>query len=103
MLVLELAVVPSVAVSPQFIPRRFSSTLAAGVSGGSALRFAGMTGVTGESSGSAATCVDGVDKGVAAVEFVSGSEWWCAMDCSWSVCCCVWCAGRISSNTTIVQ
>lgn len=92
-------------------PSTLSSTLAAGVSGGSALRFAGTStsgggmGVRGDMAGSPTACMDGVESGVATAdaEFVSGSAWWCAMDCSWRVCCCVWCTGRISSKTTIVQ
>lgn len=53
----------------------FSSTLAAGVNGGSAGRFKGTTGVAkGESVGSATEATDGVDSGVAMDEFVSGSE-----------------------------
>jgi hypothetical protein len=57
-----------------------SSTLAAGVKGGS-LRFVPLLwlGVGVES-----TCAEGVVE-----EVVNGSEWWCAIDCSWSVCCCV--------------
>ena len=87
----------------------FSSTLAAGVSGIgiSDGRFIGTTGTTGtigaragDIAGSATDEDDGVDSGVA---IASGTEWWCAIDCSCSACCCVWYAGRTSSNTTIVQ
>ncbi len=57
-------------------PSTFSSTLAAGVSGGSALRFAGISGggtvVRGEMAGSPTACVEGVAMGVATVELVSG-------------------------------
>lgn len=81
-----------------------SSMLAAGVSGGSALRFIGTTGVTkGDIVGRPTVDSEGVDRGVAIDELVRGSEWWCAMDCSCSVCCCVWCTVRISSKTTSVQ
>ena len=53
----------------------FSSTLAAGVKGGSAVRFIGTTGVTkGETAGRATDDVDGVDSGVAIVELVIGTE-----------------------------
>ena len=53
----------------------FSSMLAAGVSGGSAVRFIGTTGVTrGDTVGRATEDVDGVDRGVAIDEFVMGRE-----------------------------
>jgi hypothetical protein len=51
-----------------------SSTLAAGVNGGSAIRFIGTTGVNaGEMEGSGAACTEGVDNGVAILE-VTGRE-----------------------------
>ena len=54
----------------------FSSTLAAGVRGGSAPRFMGTTGGTmGDRDGKATTDDDGVDSGVAIVELVNGTEW----------------------------
>lgn len=60
----------------------FSSTLAAGVKGGSAVRFIGTTGVNaGEIVGNPTDCTDGVLDGVAIVD-ERGTEWWCAMDCN---------------------
>ena len=68
--------------SPVDGPWGFSSTLAAGVKGGSAILFIGTTGVNaGEMEGSATDCTDGVEEGVAMVE-ERGSEWWYAIDCS---------------------
>ena len=53
---------------------KFSSTLAAGVKGGSAARFIGTTGVNaGEMVGNATDCADGVDRGVTILE-ASGME-----------------------------
>lgn len=53
----------------------FSSTLAAGVNGGSAVLFIGTTGITrGDMDGSATDEVEGVESGVAIVEFDIGTE-----------------------------
>jgi len=94
------------------IPRFSLSTLDAGVSkggGDSALRFKPPEiEVTngGGSGGSPAMGIDGVEPGVGTgvlLEYVRGTEWWLAIDWICSVCCCVWCAAKISSKTTIVQ
>lgn len=69
-------------------PNRFSSTLAAGVNGGSAGLFIGTVigGAAGEmlsdigTLGREDTGREGVESGVGTVELVSGREWWCAMD-----------------------
>ena len=94
------------------VPRFSLSTLEAGVSrggGDSALRLNPAVIVVsngGGNGGSPAAGINGVEPGVGAgvlLEYVRGRELWLAIDWICSVCCCVWCAARISSKTTIVQ
>lgn len=54
---------------------KLSSTLAAGVKGGSAARFRGTTGViAGEIEGNDTDCAEGVDSGVVMLDDI-GNEW----------------------------
>jgi hypothetical protein len=75
-----------------------SSAPADGVTDGSR-RFADNAGTGGGGGSPVAGTSIGVPSGVDIADIVC----WPVSACNWSACCCVVCAGMMSSNTTIVQ